>query len=73
MYRIIRSCARQVCRDRQQGRTLRSVIGRLAVRQTVTAPRVGRGRLLRVLVQTQPFVRGGMTYAAGLAVARWAP
>jgi hypothetical protein len=70
-YRTLRSCARGTCRERRQGRRLRSVIGRLAVRQTITAPRPGKGRSIKVEVQTQAFERAGVSYAAGLAAGRW--
>jgi hypothetical protein len=71
MFRVVRSCAGGTCRDRQRGRRLRSVIGRLAAIQTITAPRPAARRAIKIVVQTQPFESGGLTYAAGLAVGRW--
>lgn len=71
--RVVRRCSGGACTERQQGRRLRSVIGRLAARQTVTAPRPVKGRTIRVVVRTEPFQRAGVTYAAGLAVGRWSP
>lgn len=68
--RVARSCG--TCRERRVGRRLRSVIGRLAASQTVTAPRPARGRTIRVVVQTAPFQNAGVSYSAGLAVGRWA-
>ncbi len=72
VYRVVRSCAGGTCRDRQRGRRLGSAIARLAARQSLTAPRPARGRAIVVLVQTKPFARGGVAFAASQAVARWA-
>jgi hypothetical protein len=72
MVRISRSCAGGTCRERVQGHRLRSVIGRLALTQRVTAPRPVKGRTIKVIVETQPFQVGGLSYASGLAVGRWA-
>ena len=72
MYRVVRSCAGGTCRERVQGRRLRSVIGRLALTQRVTAPRPAKGRAIKVIVETQPFQVGSLSYAGGLAVGRWA-
>ncbi len=72
MYRVVRACAGGTCRDRLKGRKLVSAIARLAVRQTVTAPRPVKGRTLVVLVQVKPFQRAGIGFAASQAVARWA-
>lgn len=73
MYRVVRRCAGGTCRDRRHGKRLRSVIGRLAARQTILAPRPARGRAIEVVVQTQPYESGGLSYAAGYAVSRWSP
>ncbi len=72
-YRVVRRCAGGTCRDRQHGKRLRSVIGRLAARQTIVAPRPARGRAIKVVVQTQPYASGGLSHAAGYAVSRWSP
>ena len=72
IYRVVRSCAGGTCRDRQKGRKVVSTIGRLAARQTIFAPRPGRGRAIVVLVQTRAFARAGLAYAASTAVGRWA-
>jgi hypothetical protein len=71
VYRVVRRCA-PACRDRQIGHRLQSSIGRLAARQTIAAPRPVKGRAIVVQVQTPAFTRGGVAYAAGTAVARWA-
>jgi hypothetical protein len=72
IYRVARSCAGGTCRDRQKGRKLMSAIRRLAARQSLTAPRPTKGRAIVVLVQTKPFQRAGIGFAASQAVARWA-
>ncbi len=72
IYRVARSCAGGKCRDRQKGRKVVSAIGRLAARQTILAPRPGRGRAVVVVVQTRAFERSGLAYAASTAVGRWA-
>lgn len=71
IVRIAHHCGGRVCRDRQQGRTLHSVIGRLASSQPISAPRPARGRTLRVEVQTLPFDSAGVSYGASSAFVRW--
>ena len=69
--RLVRVCGAGGCRTRQLGRTVVTVIGHLATRQTVSAARPARGQTLRVVVRTQPFVHGGITYGALTTSARW--
>ncbi len=72
VVRVVRSCSSAgACKERQRGRRLRWAIGRLAARQTVTAPRPARGRTIKVVVQTQAFQSAGVSYAAGLAIGRY--
>jgi len=71
VVRFARECAAAGCRVRQVGRPLHSVLGRLADRQTITAPRPGAGRTIRVQVRTQPFDGGAVLYGAASAMIRW--
>jgi hypothetical protein len=70
-YRLVRSCRRGTCRERQLGRRLRWAVGRLGATQTISVPRPGKGRAIKVVVQTRAFERAGVSYAAGLAIGRW--
>ncbi|MBA3748657.1 MAG: hypothetical protein H0W96_14360 [Solirubrobacterales bacterium] len=71
--RRARRCDDGVCGRTQVGGVLRSVIGRLAGKQTLTVARPAKGRSIRVSVRTAAFTSGGVDYAAGDAVIRWSP
>ena len=73
LRRLVRVCDGDVCRNRPLGRRTTTVIGRLAARQTVTTPRPATGRAVRVIVQTQAFTRGGVSYPAARVSGRWSP
>ena len=70
--RVVRRCSGAGrCSERERGRRLSSVIGRLAVSQTLTAPRPVKGRTIKVVVRTAAFQSGGQAYSAGVAIGRW--
>jgi len=69
IYRVVRRCTG--CADSRQGRPRRSTIRRLAASQRIAAPRPAKGGTIKVVVSTRAFTRSGLSYAAGLAVARW--
>jgi hypothetical protein len=72
VMRLVRSCDAGACRLRQAGHAVTSTIARLSARQAIRAPRPAAGRAIRVLVRTQAFARGAVTYAAAKAAGRWA-
>lgn len=69
IYRVVRRCAG--CAESRRGRPRRSTIRRLAASQRIVAPRPAKGSAIKVVVSTRAFTRSGLSYAAGLAVARW--
>ena len=73
IQRLKRDCRGEICRNRPLGRRTTSYIGRLAARQTISAPRPASGRAIRVIVLTQAYALGDVLHPNAETTGRWSP